>query len=271
MIYAEKKLAIPGDDTKLELPGLKVKEPAFGVDAFWIDPQMQADAEAKGYVIVEPDDVLVTHLSQILNGYSADLLGQEEVQELLDNLKISYPNLVETVVPKILPLNQLTSIMKLILDEGVPISDLRLILESLSAINLQKMDNDDIAETVRPKLVPLLIQKLSKFRDTLPLITFAPDLEQMILTTVRQNPDEKMLLLEGNLAKKILANLNEASEEFNKEGKPVFLIVAPQIRRHVARFVRSQLPSVNVLSFTELPEDRNVEIAFTVGGFDAIE
>ena len=271
VIYADKKLAIPGDSTKLELPGLKVKEPAFGVDAYWIDPQMQADAEAKGYVIVEPDDVLVTHLSQILNGYSADLLGQEEVQELLDNLKISYPNLVETVVPKIVPLNQLTSIMKLILDEGVPISDLRLILESLSAINLQKMDNDDIAETIRPKLVPLLIQKLSKFKDTLPLITFAPDLEQLILTTVRQNPDEKMLLLEGNLAKKILANLNEASEDFNKEGKPVFLIVAPQIRRHVAKFVRSQLPSINILSFTELPEDRNVEIAFTVGGFDAIE
>ena len=89
----------------------------------------------------------------------------QEVQELLDNLKISYPNLVETVVPKIVPLNQLTSIMKLILDEGVPISDLRLILESLSAINLQKMDNDDIAETIRPKLVPLLIQKLSKFKD----------------------------------------------------------------------------------------------------------
>ncbi len=271
VIYADKKLAIPGDSTKLELPGLKVKEPAFGVDAYWIDPQMQADAEAKGYVIVEPDDVLVTHLSQILNGYSADLLGQEEVQELLDNLKISYPNLVETVVPKIVPLNQLTSIMKLILDEGVPISDLRLILESLSAINLQKMDNDDVAESIRPKLVPLLIQKLSKFKDTLPLITFAPDLEQLILTTVRQNPDEKMLLLEGNLAKKILANLNEASEDFNKEGKPVFLIVAPQIRRHVAKFVRSQLPSINILSFTELPEDRNVEIAFTVGGFDAIE
>ena len=73
------------------------------------------------------------------------------------------------------------------------------------------MDNDDVAEAIRPKLVPLLIQKLSKFKDTLPLITFAPDLEQLILTTVRQNPDEKMLLLEGNLAKKILANLNEAS------------------------------------------------------------
>ena len=271
IVYADKKLAIAGDSTKLELSGLKVKEPAFGVDAYWIDKELQADAEAKGYVIVEPDDVLTTHLSQIINAYASDLLGQEEVQELLDNLQLSYPNLVDTVVPKVMPLNQVTAVMKCILEEGVPISDLRLILESISSMNIQKMDSDDVAERIRPKLVPLLIQKLIKFKDTVPLITFSPELEQMILTTVRQNPDEKMLLIEGTLAKKILSNLNEASEEFNKEGKPVFLIVAPQIRKHVAKFVRSQLPSVNVLSFLELPEDRSVEIAFTVGGFDAIE
>jgi flagellar biosynthesis protein FlhA len=271
IVYADKKLAIAGDSTKLELSGLKVKEPAFGVDAYWIDKELQADAEVKGYVIVEPDDVLTTHLSQIINAYASDLLGQEEVQELLDNLQLSYPNLVDTVVPKVMPLNQVTAVMKCILEEGVPISDLRLILESISSMNVQKMDSDDIAERIRPKLVPLLIQKLIKFKDTVPLITFSPELEQMILTTVRQNPDEKMLLIEGTLAKKILSNLNEASEEFNKEGKPVFLIVAPQIRKHVAKFVRSQLPSVNVLSFLELPEDRSVEIAFTVGGFDAIE
>ena len=271
IILSDKKLAIPGDDTKLELSGLKVKEPAFGVEAYWIDAELQADAEAKGYVIVEPDDVLTTHLSQIINSYASDLLGQEEVQDLLDNLQLTYPNLVDTVVPKIMPLNQLTSIMKCILEEGVPISDLRLILESLGSMGAQKLDNADIAEKIRPKLVPLLIQKMIKFKDTVPLITFSPELEQLILTTVRQNPEEKMLLLEGTLAKKILSNLNEASEEFNKEGKPVFLIVAPQIRKHVAKFVRSQLPSVNVLSFMELPEDRSVEIAFTVGGFDAIE
>ena len=137
-------------------------------------------------------------------------MGQEEVQELLDNLKVSYPNLVDTVVPKVMPLNQVTSVMKCILEEGVPISDLRLILESLRSMNIQKMDSDDIAERIRPKLVPLLIQKLLKFKDTIPLITFSPELEQMILTTVRQNPDEKMLLIEGTLAKKILSNLNDA-------------------------------------------------------------
>tara|TARA_B100000768_G_scaffold148691_1_gene142725 strand:- start:1102 stop:3201 length:2100 start_codon:yes stop_codon:yes gene_type:complete len=271
VIFSDKILAIPGDNTTLELSGLKVKEPAFGVDAYWIDLEKRADAEAKGYVIVEPDDVLTTHLSELINSYASDLLGQEEVQDLLDNLQLSYPNLVETIVPKVMPLNQLTSVMKCILEEGVPISDLRLILESLSSMNVQKMDASEIAERIRPHLVPLLIQKLVKFKDTVPLITFAPELEQLVLTTVRQNPEEKMLLLEGNLAKKILSNLNEASEEFNKDGKPVFLIVAPQIRKHVAKFVRSQLPSVNVLSFMELPEDRSVEIAFTVGGLDAIE
>jgi flagellar biosynthesis protein FlhA len=172
LIYADKKLAIAGDDTNLVLSGLKVKEPAFGVDAYWIDNELQADAEAKGYVIVEPDDVLTTHLNQIVNSYASELLGQEEVQELLDNLKVSYPNLVDTVVPKVMPLNQVTSVMKCILEEGVPISDLRLILESLSSMNIQKMDSDDIAERIRPKLVPLLIQKLLKFKDTIPLITF---------------------------------------------------------------------------------------------------
>jgi flagellar biosynthesis protein FlhA len=271
IIFADKILAIPGDNTTLELSGLKVKEPAFGVEAYWIDKEKRADAEAKDYVIVEPDEVLTTHLSELINNYASDLLGQEEVQELLDNLQLSHPNLVETVVPKVMPLNQLTSVMKCILEEGVPISDLRLILESLSSMNVQKLDAGEISERIRPQLVPLLIQKLIKFKDTIPLITFAPELEQLVLTTVRQNPEEKMLLLEGNLAKKILSNLNDASEACNKEGKPVFLIVAPQIRKHVAKFVRSQLPSINVLSFMELPEDRSVEIAFTVGGLDAIE
>ncbi len=270
-VYSGKKLAISDDNVTVQLSGVKVKEPAFGVDAYWIDPELHIDAESKGYVIIEPEDVITTHLSQILNAHAADLLGQEEVQELLDDLQITYPSLVETVVPKVMPLFQLTSVLKCILDETIPVSDLRLILETIASLNTQKMDNEDIAEKIRPFLVPLLIQKMIKFKATIPLITLAPELEQMILQSVRQNPDEKMLMLEGTLAKKILANLNEASENLNKEEKPVFLIVAPQIRRHVSKFIRAQLPSVNVLSFMELPEDRSVEIAFTVGAFDAVE
>ena len=215
--------------------------------------------------------MLITHVGQVLNNFSSELLGQDEVQDLLDDLEASHSNLVQSVVPKLVPLHQLTAILQNLLSESVPISDLQVILTELGGMNVQKMSNDDISEAVRPKLIPLLIQRVTKFKDTLPLITLAPDLEQMILTAVRQNPDEKMLLIDGALAKKILQNLNEATEKLSRDNKAIFLIVAPQIRRHVAQFVRAQLSAVNVLSFTELPENRSVEIAYTVGGNEATE
>ena len=267
-IYYDKILAIPGEDVTVELSGLKVTEPSFGVEAFWIEPASANDAESKGYVTVDPTSVLITHVGEVLKGFAAELLGQDEVQDLLDNLETTHPNLIQSVVPKIVPLHQLTSILQNLLSEAVPISDLQVILTEIGSLNIQKMSNDDITEAIRPKLIPLLIQRLTKFKDTLPLITLAPDLEQMILTAVRQNPEEKMLLLDGNLAKKILQNLNEATEKLSREGKAIFLIVAPQIRRHIASFIKAQLSAVNVLSFTELPENRSVEIVYTVGGTD---
>ena len=265
-VFYDKILAIPGEEVQLDLNGIKVKEPAFGVDAIWIEPELDQDAQSKGYVTIDPTSVLITHVGQILMNSAGELLGQDEVQALLDELEVSQPNLVQTVVPKIIPLHQLTKILQNLLKEAVPISDLHVVISELSAVNVQKMSNDDISEAIRPKLVPLLIQRLTKFKETLPLLTLAPELEQLILTSVRQNPDEKMLLLDGALAKNILSNINEASEALSKENKAVFLIVAPQIRRHVANFVRSQLPTINVLSFTELPENRSVEIAYTIGG-----
>ena len=265
-VYYDKILAIPGDNVQFELTGIKVKEPAFGVDAIWIEPELDKDAQSKGYVTIDPTSVLITHVGQILMNSASELVGQDEVQALLDDLELSQPNLVQTVVPKIVPLHQLTKILQNLLREAVPISDLHVVISELAVLNVQKMANDDISEAIRPKLVPLLIQRLTKFKETLPLLTLAPDLEQLIVTSVRQNPDEKMLLLDGALAKRILSNVNDASEALSREDKAVFLIVAPQIRRHVANFVRAQLPSVNVLSFTELPENRSVEIAFTIGG-----
>lgn len=267
-IYYDKVLAIPGEDVTVELVGLKVTEPSFGVEAYWIEPALANDAKSKGYVTVDPTSVLITHVGQVLNNFAAELIGQDEVQDLLDNLEGTHPSLVQSVVPKIVPLHQLTGILQSLLSEAVPISDLQVILTEMGSLNIQKMSNEDITEAIRPKLIPLLIQRLTKFKDTLPLITLAPDLEQMILTVVRQNPDEKILLLDGNLAKQILQNLNEATEKLSREGKAIFLIVAPQIRRHVANFIKAQLSAVNVLSFTELPENRNVEIVYTVGGSD---
>ena len=271
VIYYDKTLAIPGDNVQVVIEGIEVKDPSFGVDAVWIEPELEKEAQSRGYMTIDPTSVLITHLGQILTKHAADLLGQDEVQELLDNLESTQPNLVQSIVPKIVPLHQLTKILQNLLQETVPISDLAVIIGELASMNIQKMNNEDISEALRPKLVPLLIQKLTKFKDTLPLLTLAPDLEQLILTAVRQNPDEKMLLLDSGLAKKILSNLNDASEALSIENKAAFLIVAPQIRRHVAQFVRAQLPAINVLSFTELPENRSVEIVYTIGGTEQLE
>ena len=224
IIYHEKILAIPGEGVQMMIDGIEVKDPSFGVDAVWIEPELENDAKSKGYVTIDPTSVLVTHLGQILTNHAADLLGQDEVQELLDNLEITQPNLVQTIVPKVIPLHQLTKVLQNLLQEAVPVSDLHVIISELASMNVQKLSNEDISEALRPKLVPLLIQKLSKFKDTLPLLTLAPDLEQLILTSVRQNPDEKMLLLDSGLAKKILSNLNDASEALSAEGKAAFLI-----------------------------------------------
>ena len=271
VIYYDKTLAIPGDNVQVLVEGIEVKDPSFGVDAIWIEPELEKEAQSRGYMTIDPTSVLITHLGQILTKHAADLLGQDEVQELLDNLENTQPNLVQSIVPKLVPLHQLTKILQNLLQETVPISDLAVIIGELASMNIQKMNNEDISEALRPKLVPLLIQKLTKFKDTLPLLTLAPDLEQLILTAVRQNPDEKMLLLDSGLAKKILSNLNDASEALSTENKAAFLIVAPQIRRHVAQFVRAQLPAINVLSFTELPENRSVEIVYTIGGTEQLE
>ena len=271
VIYYDKTLAIPGDNVQVVIEGIEVKDPSFGVDAVWIEPELEKEAQSRGYMTIDPTSVLITHLGQILTKHAADLLGQDEVQQLLDNLESTQPNLVQSIVPKIVPLHQLTKILQYLLQETVPISDLAVIIGELASMNIQKMNNEDVSEALRPKLVPLLIQKLTKFKDTLPLLTLAPDLEQLILTAVRQNPDEKMLLLDSSLAKKILSNLNDASEALSIENKASFLIVAPQIRRHVAQFVRAQLPAINVLSFTELPENRSVEIVYTIGGTEQLE
>ena len=132
VIYPDRKLAIPGDDTNIKLDGIEVKDPSFGMDATWILPSQQNEAEEKGYVVVAPESVLATHLSQIFYKHSGKLIGQDDVQTLLDNLSQTAPSLVESLVPKLVPLHNLTGVLRELLSERVPISDLRIILESLA-------------------------------------------------------------------------------------------------------------------------------------------
>ena len=269
IIYPDRKLALPGDGTHIQLDGIEVKDPSFGIDAIWIRPEQQAEAEAHDYAVVEPDSVISTHLSQLLTKHAADLVGQDDVQTLLDRLSEISPNLVKSIVPKLIPLHMLTLVLRRLLSERIPISDFRRVLEGLSNLVGPNMGPNEMAEALRPSLAPLLIQQVAPLGTVLPLMTLTPELEQLMLRTARQSGDEG-LILEGTLAQQLMRSINETSEKLSAEGRPSIMVVAPQIRRLFSDFVRSHVPDIIILSFTELPENRRVEVYATIGGFDAL-
>ena len=268
-VYPDRKLALPGEGSTIDLDGIKVRDPSFGVEAIWIRPAQQTQAEANDYVVIEPISVIATHMSQLLTKHAADLIGQDDVQAMLDNLAKRNPQLVQSIVPKLVPLHVLTEVLRLLLVERIPIADLRKILEGLSGLVPNVKSPIAMSEALRPSLVPLLIQQLASLGQTMPVITLSPDFEQLMLRTLRQSGDEG-LVLDGGLAKTLLQSLNEISERLVNENRPSIMVVAPPIRRHLADFVRAHVPQVVILGFTELPENRTVEVVATIGDLNGL-
>ena len=268
-VYPDRKLALPSEGSTVDLDGIKVRDPSFGVEAIWIRPTQQTQAETNDYVVIEPVSVIATHMSQLLTKHAADLIGQDDVQAMLDNLGKHNPQLVQSIVPKLVPLHTLTDVLRLLLVERIPISDLRKILEGLSGIATRVKNPIEMSEALRPSLAPLLIQQLAALGQTMPVMTLSPEFEQLLLRTVRQGGDEG-LVLDGELAKTLLQSLNEISERLVNENKPSILVVAPAIRRHLADFVRTHVPQVVILGFTELPENRTVEVVATIGDLTSL-
>jgi len=264
-IYPDRRLAIAGDDSRVKIEGVEVKDPSFGMDAIWITPQAVADAEANGYVVVNPESVLATHLSQILHKYASQLIGQDDVQGLLDNLGQTAPHLVESVVPKLVPLHNLTAILRILLEEGVPVSDLRSILEDLAPLSARNLSSIDTAEALRPRLAPLLIQQIAPLNQALKVMTLDSELEHMLITMVRQSGEEG-LILDNSLAEQLLRKISEVSERVSAQGEQAVMVVSPAIRRQFAQLIRQHLEDLTVLAFTELPDSRKIEVVATISG-----
>ncbi len=262
-IYADRKLAIPGDDARVRIEGIEVKDPSFGMDAIWIPAQNEAEAESNGYVVVNPESVLATHLSQLLHKYAGQLIGQDDVQSLLDNLAESAPSLVESVVPKLVPLHILTSVLRILLEERVPISDLRGILETMPTLVARNLSPIDTAEALRPGLAPLLIQQIAPLNQPLPVMTLDSDLEHMLITMVRQSGEDG-LVLDNSLAEQLLRKISETSETISAEGRQVVMIVSPAIRRQFSQLIHQHIDDLTVLAFTELPDSRKIEVVATI-------
>ena len=264
-VYPDCKLAIPGDATSVKIAGIEVKDPTFGMDAIWIDRHKEAEAESNGYVVVEPESVLATHISQVMYKFAHELIGQDDVKLLLDNLSQTSPSLVESVVPKLVPLHALTGILSELLAERVPISDLRKILETLANLAGRNLGIIESAEALRPGLAGLLIQQIAPLNQPLPVITLSSELEHMLISMSRQSNDGG-LLLDSGLAERLIKSIAQASEKTSADGRQAVLVVSPQIRRQLSTIIRQHIDDLAVLGFTELPDNRKINVIATISG-----
>ena len=263
VVHADRRLAIPGHGPSRKLPGIEVKDPSFGLDAVWIHPHQQAEAEAEDHTVVDPEAVIATHIGQVLQRHAGDLLGPDDVQALLDALAVAAPTLVQTVVPKLVPLHVLTAVMRQLLSDGVPVADLRRILEGMAQLSGTTASIATQAEALRPALVPLLLQQLVPISTTLELVTLSPDLEALLLRTRRQG--EEGLTLEPGFSATLLQEFARAQEEAQGWGQSLLLVVTPTLRRALAAFLRPHLPDALVLGLTDITETRRVEVRRSVG------
>ncbi len=258
-----KLLAIQGTNSNVILPGQKVKDPTFGLDAVWIDPADKPRALAADYTVVDAGTVIATHLHQLLMQRGSDLLGQDDVQDIIDHFAKTAPNLVQGVVPKIVSLPQLTQVLKALVAEQIPVTDMKRILEAVSSA--KGRETDDLIEAARISLGPILIQRISSPKEELPIVTLDTGLEQLMIQNAKQN-GALGNAIEPGLARKLMEAFEEQSNLLAKTGKTLVVVTTPILRRELATLVRQAAADGLVLSFKELPETKRINVVAVIGG-----
>lgn len=246
------------------LKGVETKDPAFGLDAVWIKPDQKDEAQSLGYTVVDSATVVATHISQLLTNNAALLLGHEEVQNLLDMLAKSHPRLVEGLVPDVLALTTIVKVLQNLLNEGVAIRDMRSIVQTLVEYGPRSQDPDVLTAAVRISLRRLIVQDAVGMSSEIPVITLAPELEQMLHQSL-QNAGDEGAGIEPGLADRLQTSLNEAHQNQEMAGEPSILLTSGMLRTVLSRFVKYTIPGLKVMSYQEIPDERQIKIVSSVG------
>ena len=263
-IKSGRELAINPGKVYGELEGIPTKEPAFGLEAVWIDPAQRDYARTLGYTVVDPATAIATHINKVLRDSASELLSHDETQQLLDKLAAKSPKLVEDLVPGKMALGVITRTLQHLLAEGVAIRDMRTIVETLSDVAGKTQDPEQLTAYVRPKLGRMIVQELVDMKDSLPVMTLAPDLEQLLHNVLSNGAPGQSVVIEPGLAESLFAALREAGRTVEDDGNPAVLVVAPSIRPWLSKMVRHRIPEMTVLSYTEIPDDQAVKVIYTV-------
>jgi flagellar biosynthesis protein FlhA len=268
-IEPDKEMAINPGQVFGQLEGIETRDPAFGLEAIWIDANKKDQAQTLGYTVVDSSTVVATHLNQLLQKHSAELIGHEDVQKMLDRLAKDSPKLAEELVPTTLNLSQLLAVLQNLLSEGVPVRDMRSIAEALANTTTDSQDTAALTVQVRKVLRRLIVQSIYGNADDLSVITLEPALEQLLLKTVQQTKQQTgssdNMILEPSMTEKLQSSLFDAARNQEMAGHPAVLLVSAMLRPVLSTFVRSMADNLHVISYQEMPENKQITIAATIG------
>ncbi len=263
-VYIDKQMAINPGEVFGTVKGIPGVEPAFGLEAVWINNEQSEQAQSLGYTVVDTPTVIATHLSQILMNNASSLLGHEEVQNLLDLVGKSQPKLVEGLIPGVVTLGILTKVLQNLLFEEIPIKDMRTILQTIVEYAPKSQDVDILTAACRVALRRLIIQNLVGGDPVIPVITLAPDLEKILHRSLQAANGENVGI-EPGLAERMQQSLAEATHNQEMEGQPAILLTSGVLRGTLAKFVKNSIPGLRVLSYQEIPDEKQIRIVCSVG------
>ncbi len=253
----------PGTAQKNVVKGIPTKEPAFGLPALWIGEVMRDQAQVAGYTVVDAGSAIATHLSEIIKRHAHELLGRQEVQVLLDDLSKTHPKLVEEVIPAQLALGALVRILSNLLQEGVPIRDLRTILEVVADYAGSVKDPDQLTEAVRQALARVITHQYAGPDGSLPVINLDPRLDRALVEQMSAGQGGYWSL-EPSMSHRLLTSLKQAAERVASRGQQPVVLCSPALRRHLRRLTARVLQSVPVLAMNEIDSMAKIVAAETI-------
>jgi flagellar biosynthesis protein FlhA len=264
-VWPEDMLALDSGDIEEVVEGRAVKDPTFGLDAVWIEPDRRNQAVIAGYTVVDASTVIATHLNQIILGSAGDLFGMDEAQKLLDSLKEASPSLVAGLTPQPFSLTEITSLCRSLLADGVPLRDFRRIAEAMISAGMTEDGTKRLEEEVRRQIGPIIVQTIVPGKMPLPVITFDVGLESLLSQAVRIAGDATHPF-DPELAQRIVSSVTGAATPLITVARKFAIITSPAVRKPLTRLLRPHLPEIAVLSFLEIPDGKAVEVIAIVGG-----
>lgn len=260
-LYPDKFLVVEPGEMEEEIDGIDAKEPAFGLNALWVTEKNKEIAELHDYTVVDPLTVLVTHVKEVMTQNADELLGRQEVKELLEGLKDDYNVVIDELIPDILQLGDVQKVLQRLLREGVPITDLVTILETLADYGNTVKEHETLTEYVRQSLKRTIVKDHMDDQNTLNVLAVHPDVEERLASNIQKSTQGSMPVLQAQEVNKLFDSINQQSAILSAQGIPFVLLTSPKIRPAMRNLLSFNFPELTVLSLNEIPNECAIESA----------